>query len=54
MASKILICTVSISEPGAPNLEQIHAKNETVAEEDFRICEAVEGNLESGVYSESF
>ena len=39
-------------EPGAPNLERIHAMNETVAEEDVRICEAVQRNLESGVYSE--
>lgn len=39
-------------EPGAPDLERIHAMNETVAEEDVRICEAVQRNLESGVYSE--
>jgi choline monooxygenase len=39
-------------EPGAPNLERIHAMNETVAEEDVRICEAVQRNLESGVYAE--
>ncbi len=39
-------------EPGAPNLERIHAMNETVAEEDVRICEAVQRNLESGVHSE--
>ena len=39
-------------EPGAPNLERIHAMNEIVAEEDVRICEAVQRNLESGVYSE--
>ena len=38
-------------EPGAPNLERIHAMNETVAEEDVRICEAVQRNLESGIYS---
>ena len=39
-------------EPGAPDLERIHAMNETVAEEDVRICEAVQRNLESGVYAE--
>jgi choline monooxygenase len=39
-------------EPGAPDLVRIHAMNETVAEEDVRICEAVQRNLESGVYSE--
>ncbi len=39
-------------ESGAPDLERIHAMNETVAEEDVRICEAVQRNLESGVYSE--
>ena len=39
-------------EPGAPALERIHAMNETVAEEDVRICEAVQRNLESGVYAE--
>jgi phenylpropionate dioxygenase-like ring-hydroxylating dioxygenase large terminal subunit len=39
-------------QPGAPDLERIHAMNETVAEEDVRICEAVQRNLESGVYSE--
>ena len=38
-------------EAGAPGLERIHAMNETVAEEDVRICEAVQRNLESGVYS---
>ena len=38
-------------EPGAPDLERIHAMNETVAEEDVRICEAVQRNLESGIYS---
>ena len=39
-------------EPGAPDLERIQAMNETVAEEDVRICEAVQRNLESGVYAE--
>ena len=39
-------------EPGAPDLERIHAMNETVAEEDVRICEAVQRNLESGMYAE--
>ncbi len=38
-------------EAGAPDLERIHAMNETVAEEDVRICEAVQSNLESGIYS---
>ena len=38
-------------EAGAPDLERIHAMNETVAEEDVRICEAVQRNLESGIYS---
>jgi choline monooxygenase len=38
-------------QPGAPDLERIHAMNETVAEEDVRICEAVQRNLESGIYS---
>ena len=32
-------------------MERIHAMNETVAEEDVRICEAVQRNLESGIYS---
>ena len=36
----------------APDIDRIHAMNETVAEEDVRICEAVQRNLESGVYSE--
>lgn len=39
-------------KPGAPDLERIHAMNETVAKEDVRICEAVQSNLESGIYAE--
>ena len=39
-------------KPGAPDLERIHAMNETVAKEDVRICEAVQSNLESGMYAE--
>ena len=39
-------------QPDAPDIDRIHAMNETVAEEDVRICEAVQRNLESGVYSE--
>ena len=38
--------------PDAPDIDRIHAMNETVAEEDVRICEAVQRNLESGIYSE--
>jgi phenylpropionate dioxygenase-like ring-hydroxylating dioxygenase large terminal subunit len=39
-------------QPDAPDIDRIHAMNETVAEEDVRICEAVQRNLESGIYSE--
>ena len=39
-------------QPEATDIDRIHAMNETVAEEDVRICEAVQRNLESGVYSE--
>jgi choline monooxygenase len=39
-------------QPDAPDIDRIHAMNETVAVEDVRICEAVQCNLESGVYFE--
>ena len=38
-------------EAEATDLDRIHEMNEIVAEEDVRICEAVQRNLESGVYS---
>jgi phenylpropionate dioxygenase-like ring-hydroxylating dioxygenase large terminal subunit len=39
-------------QPDALDIDRIHAMNETVAEEDVRICEAVQRNLQSGTYSE--
>jgi len=38
-------------EPNAGDIERIVAMNEVVAQEDVRICEAVQRNLDSGVYS---
>lgn len=38
-------------EPNAGDIDRIVEMNEVVAQEDVRICEAVQRNLDSGVYS---
>lgn len=38
-------------EPNAGDIERIVEMNEVVAQEDVRICEAVQRNLDSGIYS---